>query len=195
MKESRLAKLVIGLLLASLIITCSYYLSDYVYFDAEYTGNQKKQEQLNSLVRDNKENEQLAANLSQLENDLAEADMKARGLKTIIPTQSELPAVLSWLSDRAAERGLKLERFNQVSEVKKDPISEVLINCEVSGNFDSASRFIEDFARYERILRVNSAQLSQLQNQSDSSTVDTIINFSAYVGKDSNPQNIRVAKN
>jgi Tfp pilus assembly protein PilO len=185
-KESPKSGIIFGIIIAIIVIWGSYEISNRSYFDPlemEMLGQQQK---LDELKKSNDENEKIKANAVQLESSLTDVENRYASLKPLVPPEAELPKILDWIASKAYERGLKLEHFSQGTQVKQiGSMSEIPIQVEVLGNYDGVSRFVGDFSRFERVLRVRGLHMLQEQQQeSEFATMRANISFSAYVSKE-----------
>lgn len=194
-KDTKIVKTIVGILMAIGLFYASFAISNYFYFDEQQTDINTKNKLLEFLIAQNNQNEKLKANMEQLEQALLKAEDEAKSLKKLLPSEAEVPAVLNWVANRAYERGLKLEHFNQLDKKASNNLTEVSLNVEVSGNYDSAGRFLEDFARYERVLNVKTILMTQKLDQSQPTTLASI-NFVAFVSNQKPPdKNLNMATN
>jgi Tfp pilus assembly protein PilO len=181
-----------SILLAVVILMGSHEISQRYYFVPLEAEAATRRTKLEALKRDNDESEQIKVNQEQMELAFRDAERQYDSLKTLLPQEAELPRVFDWIATRALERGLKLEHFSQNSKREESgTIIEIPLQVEVLGNYDGIERFIEDFSRFERMLRVRGVRMGQEQQQTEVFTVRANINFSAYVGKEANNGSIR----
>ncbi len=101
-------------------------------------------------------------------------------LKALLPEQRELTMVLQGIQDRARTHGLTLTKFLPKDDVQEDNYSGKKIEVTVTSTFSSLRAFFEQLAQYQRIVSVTNFQLTQLENQSPSRTVDAKFDLTAY---------------
>ncbi|HUE81473.1 MAG TPA: type 4a pilus biogenesis protein PilO [Pyrinomonadaceae bacterium] len=101
-------------------------------------------------------------------------------LKALLPEQRELTMVLQGIQDRARTNGLTLSKFVPRDDVQQDNYSGKKIEVTVSSTFGSLRAFFEQLAQYQRIVSVTNFQLTQLENQSPTKTVDAKFDLTAY---------------
>jgi Tfp pilus assembly protein PilO len=178
-------RIISSLILMVAIFWGSHEVSQRYYFAPLEEEFSKRSQKFEELRRSNDENEKVKENAEQLEQALKEAEHRYDSLKPLLPPEAELPRVFDWIARRALERNLKLEHFSQGARAgEKETISEIPLQVEVLGNYDGVSRFLEDFARFERVLRVRGVHMFQEQQQlSPIATMRANINFSAYISK------------
>lgn len=210
-KENKLNGIVAGIIAALIIIYGSYEVSNIYYFQPEMEARLKEQLKLDGLRNNNNESERIKANASELEQSLAKAETQFSSLTPLVPTQGELPQIQDGLAKKASERDLKFDFFTRAGEPK--PIGSMLeipLKVDVVGYYDSIGRYVEEFSRFERLLKVNSitmrlekAPIPSTSNSTNLSTLDPqtqqmiaatqgamvtmfrgTISFSAYVSKE-----------
>lgn len=101
-------------------------------------------------------------------------------LKALLPEQRELTMVLQGIQDRARTNGLTLSKFVPRDDIQQDNYSGKKIEVTVSSTFGSLRAFFEQLAQYQRIVSVTNFQLTQLENQSPTKTVDAKFDLTAY---------------
>jgi Tfp pilus assembly protein PilO len=183
--ENRRPPIFSSVIIIAAILWGANEISRYFYFAPLEEQTSKRREKLEEIKRVNDENEQIRANAGQLELALKDAEHRYDALKSLLPTEAELPRVLDWIANRALERNLKLEHFSQGAQAnEKGSINEIPLQVEVLGYYDGVERFLEDFSRFERVLRVRGVHMQQeQQQQTPFATVRANISFSAYVSK------------
>lgn len=203
--ENKGSGIIAGIIVALSIICVSYYLSDEYYFQPEAEELLKKHAKLDELKANNDENEKIKANANQLELSLASAEQQFSSLKSLVPTEeAELATIAKEIANKAHDRALNFVFFSQgTKSTQIGSMNEVPLQVEVVGYYDNVSRYVEDFARFERLLKVTSLTMklepkantptpqptqqpttSTAQPTEQISQVATIratINFSAYV--------------
>lgn len=101
-------------------------------------------------------------------------------LKALLPEQRELTMVLQSVQDRARTNGLVLRKFFPKDDVQQDNYSGKRIEVSVTSSFASLRNFFEQLAHYQRIVSITNFQLTQLEKQSSSKTVDATFDLTAY---------------
>ena len=178
--------IIFGLILASILGYGLLELSNFYYFNEKAKEVLNLRESVQKLKESNDEDELIKTNANQLEIKLLEAEQSYSSLKPLIPNESELPKIMDWIESRAKERNLKLEHFSRgqyTSQVTK--LTEIPIQVEVLGYFDAVSRFLQDFSRCERILKVRGVHMTRepLMKDPQYQTMRATISVSAYVSK------------
>jgi Tfp pilus assembly protein PilO len=101
-------------------------------------------------------------------------------LKALLPEQRELTMVLQSVQDRARGNGLVLKRFNPKEDVQQGQYSGKKIEVSVTSSFAALRNFFEQLAHYQRIVSITNFQLTQVDQQTASRTVDATFDLTAY---------------
>jgi type IV pilus assembly protein PilO len=101
-------------------------------------------------------------------------------LKALLPEQRELTMVLQNLQDRARTNGLVLRKFLPRDEVQQENYNGKKIEVSVTSSFASLRNFFEQLAHYQRIVSITNFQLTQVDKQSPSRTVDATFDLTAF---------------
>ncbi|HEX6044220.1 MAG TPA: type 4a pilus biogenesis protein PilO [Pyrinomonadaceae bacterium] len=101
-------------------------------------------------------------------------------LKALLPEQRELTMVLQGIQDRARGNGLVLTRFNPKEDLQQDNYSGKKIEVNVTSGFSGLRAFFEQLAHYQRIVSITNFELTQLEKQSLTKTVNARFDLTAY---------------
>lgn len=101
-------------------------------------------------------------------------------LKALLPEQRELTMVLQGVQDRARSNGLVLLKFTPKEDVLQDNYSGKKIEVNVTSSFASLRAFFEQLAHYQRIVSITNFELTQLENQSPTQTVNAKFDLTAF---------------
>ena len=101
-------------------------------------------------------------------------------LKALLPEQRELTMVLQSVQDRARSNGLVLKKFLPKDDVQQENYSGKRIEVSVTSSFASLRGFFEQLAHYQRIVSITNFQLTQVEKQSSSKTVDATFDLTAF---------------
>jgi type IV pilus assembly protein PilO len=101
-------------------------------------------------------------------------------LKALLPEQRELTMVLQGVQDRARTNGLVLRKFVPKDDLQQENYSGKRIEVSVTSSFNSLRAFFEQLAHYQRIVSISNFQLTQLDKESGSKTVDASFDLTAY---------------
>jgi Tfp pilus assembly protein PilO len=92
----------------------------------------------------------------------------------------ELTMVLQGVQDRARTNGLVLRKFVPKDDLQQENYSGKRIEVSVTSSFNSLRAFFEQLAHYQRIVSISNFQLTQLDKESGSKTVDATFDLTAY---------------
>jgi type IV pilus assembly protein PilO len=101
-------------------------------------------------------------------------------LKALLPEQRELTMVLQNVQERARNNGLVLRKFIPKDDVQQENYSGKRIEVSVTSSFASLRNFFDQLAHYQRIVSITNFELSQLDKQSSSKTVDATFDLTAF---------------
>src|SRR5262245_11879185 len=101
-------------------------------------------------------------------------------LKALLPEQRELTMVLQGIQDRVRNTGLVLSRFYPKEDTQQDNYSGKKIEVNVISSFASLRAFFEQLAHYQRIVSVTNFELTQLDKQSLTQTIDARFDLTAF---------------
>src|SRR5712691_3909558 len=101
-------------------------------------------------------------------------------LKALLPEQRELTMVLQGVQDRARTNGLVVRKFSPKDDVQEGNYSGKKIEVSVTSSFASLRAFFEQLAHYQRIVSVTNFQLTQVDKQTASKTVEATFDLTAY---------------
>ena len=101
-------------------------------------------------------------------------------LKALLPEQRELTMVLQSVQDRARTNGLVLRKFLPKDDIQQENYSGKRIEVSVTSSFASLRNFFEQLAHYQRIVSITNFELTQLDVQSSSRTVEATFDLTAY---------------
>ena len=101
-------------------------------------------------------------------------------LKALLPEQRELTMVLQNVQDRARKNGLVLRKFLPKDDVQQENYSGKKIEVSVTSSFAALRQFFDQLANYQRIVSITNFNLTQLEKQTSSKTVDATFDLTAY---------------
>jgi Tfp pilus assembly protein PilO len=101
-------------------------------------------------------------------------------LKALLPEQRELTMVLQSVQDRARNNGLILRKFIPKEDIQQENYNGKRIEVSVTSSFASLRSFFDQLAHYQRIVSITNFELSQLEKQSSSKTVDATFELTAF---------------
>jgi Tfp pilus assembly protein PilO len=173
---------VIALLFATLIICGVYWVTNYAYFDEKNSEITKQQDRLTVIRTSNQILEQIATNLPLLEQQSEKLDTDYKSLAPLIPEKRELPNILERIQRSAMQRQLRLDDFAPAAEKKAlGALGEIPIRAQITGDEVSLKQYLLSLNRFERILHINSLDLSRIETGELAGNVKANIDLSAYI--------------
>lgn len=107
------------------------------------------------------EKKALAINLDAYKAQMVEAKEMFEVLKTQLPNASEIPGLLTDVTQAGLSRGLQFEQIKPGNTIAKDFYAEKLVNVTVNGQYNQIASFISDIAGLPRIINVDNFELSR----------------------------------
>lgn len=124
----------------------------------ELATKQQELEKMDAIARDYPT---FKAELQRLEQELESA------LKQL-PDSSQIPKLLTQISNLAKRAGLDVRNFKQKDEVKKGFYVEVPVDMEVEGTYHQIARFFQRVGEEERIININDVDYSRSKKAASS---------------------------
>ncbi|MEO5341510.1 MAG: type 4a pilus biogenesis protein PilO [Magnetococcus sp. MYC-9] len=106
---------------------------------------QQQEEQMASKRR-------LLAKLPQMREELAKLKAEEARLAQKLPSEKEIPTLLTDISNAGHEQGLEFLLFAPGAEIPRELYSEVPVGIEVRGSFHATALFMDHVARMSRIV-------------------------------------------
>ncbi|MCK2041190.1 type 4a pilus biogenesis protein PilO [Chromohalobacter sp. TMW 2.2308] len=101
-----------------------------------------------------------AANLEQMRTQMAELDTRMQALLKMLPTDTEIPALLDDISDAAQDHRLAIESIRLRSPVPQDFYIEQPFDIRVRGGYHDIAAFLSSVAALPRIVTLHDFSLS-----------------------------------
>lgn len=174
---TRRAKLIMAALLGVLIVLAGYYFIISKQFD-ELDRVEKREPVLKDQYLDKKA---LAINLDAYKAQMVEANEMFDVLKGQLPNESEIPDLLTDMTQVGLSRGLQFEQIKPGVTIAKDFYAEKLVNIRVNGEYHQIAGFISDVAALPRIINVDSFSLSRRSPNSTALTMTAVTKTYHYL--------------
>lgn len=120
---------------------------------------QERLDQMETLRIDVRKQEQrirakrrMLQKLPQLREELAKLKIKEAKAAQKLPSKKEIPTLLTNISTAGHEQGLEFLRFAPKPEINHELYAEVPVDLEVRGSFHSTVRFLDQVAKFSRIV-------------------------------------------
>jgi type IV pilus assembly protein PilO len=174
---TRRAKLFVATLIGFLLIGFGYYfiIKDKI---VELEEVQRKEPQLKNSFMEKKA---LAINLDAYKAQMIEANETFEVLKKQLPNESEIPDLLTDMTQVGLSRGLQFEQIKPGNTIAKDFYAEKLVNIRVNGEYHQIASFISDVAALPRIINVDNFRLTRRSANSTNLTLSAVTKTYHYL--------------
>lgn len=105
------------------------------------------------------EKQKLAANLPAYQQQMAEIKERFANVLRQLPEESEVPALLTNISEAGVEQGLVFQRFQPGRPEQKNFYVRLPIQIQASGTYHQLAAFISDVANFQRIVTVGNLDI------------------------------------
>jgi len=159
--------------------------ANYMYFDDISLKVNRKQEQLNTLVAENKELVALTNQYNELEKQAEQLNDDYKKLNVLIPEERELPEILNFLYNAGLSRNLKLSHFSQSEKIARSgALNQLPVTVSVVGTDSDIARYLDDFNRFKyvgRLLNIDSVKFVEETDPKLAGLFTAEIKFSAFL--------------
>jgi len=142
-----------------------------------------------SLKKEFIEKKELAINLDAYKAQMVEAENIFSVLKEQLPSETEIPDLLTDVTQKGVNRGLTFKEFQPKGHTSKDFYNEKPVQIVVSGKYHQLAHFISDIAALPRIVNVGDFDIqlddkSSRNKQADSSRLKMSAVINTYYYED-----------
>lgn len=110
--------------------------------------------------------EAIAADYPAFKAEKEKLEQELKTALTKLPDSSQIPELLTSISNEAKRANLDVKNFKRNDEVKKPPIyAEVPVNMSVEGSYHQVARFFESLGKLDRIVNVRKVSMKPAQKQ------------------------------
>ncbi len=128
----------------------------------------KENEDLQTQVRikqeDNDRLKPFEQNLASLQQQRAALEQQLDRLKKIVPADKDADEFIKLLHDNAASAGIEIRRYTSMPVATKEFYTEIPFQIDIDGPYYSVMNFFDRVSQAERIVNVNSLQMSSVGN-------------------------------
>jgi len=153
---SIVAKLGIMILVAGLGVAGAYY----GLLNPKIDSNKQLQAQVKTRQDENKRLGEFETKLPLLKQQLAELQQQLANQRLVVPDEKEADKFIKLLHDTGASAGIEIRRYAAQPTVNREYYSEVPFTIDIDGPYFSVLNFFERIAKMERIVNINSLQMS-----------------------------------
>ncbi len=143
-------KIIASLIVGLVILVVIYILLYMPKFESLETAINREQ----SLKREYENKQKLAANLPAYQQQMVEIQSRFDNVLRQLPDKSEVPALLTDISQAGLEQGLVFERFKPSKAEQKNFYVRLPVVIESSGNYHQLAGFISAIANFQRVVTI-----------------------------------------
>jgi len=136
--------------------------------------------QLDKFNIDVVEKQALADNLKRYTEEVARLKRDLERAKSLLPDESEVPALLAQISSLGSKAGLEISRFEPLPEELKDFYARLPFRVKVSGNYHEVATFIDSVGHLERIVNVENISMKEPVMKNKKYVVSTEFTVTTY---------------
>jgi len=111
------------------------------------------------LKRTLRENLEITKGIKDIEEELKRIENKLSEAQAQLPTEKEIPSLLTKISDLGSMVGLEFVLFQPKPEVPKDFYNEVPIDIRIMGNYHTVAQFFDMIAHLPRIVNISNISM------------------------------------
>jgi len=108
-----------------------------------------------------------ANQLKYYQDKLKDAEMEFKLVMKKLPEKTEIPALLSSVSQSGRDAGLDFLLFQPESEQNKDFYAEIPVSIKVTGNYHNVALFFDKVARLSRIVNIDDIKMASTQGSTN----------------------------
>ena len=131
-----------------------------------------------------------AANLDAYKAQLAEMEQSFGAMLRKLPNKTEVPNLLTDISQQGAGAGLDQKLFQPAPQINKDFYAELPIKMRLTGSFHAIGAFVSGIAALPRIVTLHDVQIGPAGKEagSDQLQLDVTAKTYRYLEEDEQPQ-------
>jgi len=168
----------LGLLMGIIILLVVF---DYFFFYTRFSVRISELRQEVDAARTELEKKKaIAANLPQLQAQLATLQGRFREAMSQLPDQKEIPKLLTDISNKARESGLDVLLFRPRAENPQDFYAEVPVDVALRGGFHNMVGFFDEVGRLNRVVNITNIEMKNPKTGDDQVTIDAITVVTAF---------------
>jgi len=148
-------KLTLALLIGVAILAAMYAL----FYQPKLESIATAQAREVTLKQEFEDKQSLAANLPAYQQQMLEIKDRFESVLRQLPEQSEVPALLTDISQAGVEQGLEFRRFKPSAPQQKNFYVRLPIQIEASGTYHQLAGFISLIANFQRVVTVGDLEI------------------------------------
>jgi type IV pilus assembly protein PilO len=147
----------IGLVFVIAVVAGAYFL----VWNSKKPELEKAQQQQQQLLATLEQKAKKAANLDAYKAQLAEMEQSFGAMLRKLPNKTEVPNLLTDISQQGTAAGLDQKLFQPNAQVVKDFYAELPIKMRLTGSFHSLGAFVSGIAALPRIVTLHDVEITQ----------------------------------
>jgi type IV pilus assembly protein PilO len=148
----------IGLVFLIAVVAGAYFL----VWNSKKPELEKAQAEQQQLLQKLESKAKKAANLDAYKAQLAEMEQSFGAMLRKLPNKTEVPNLLTDISQQGTAAGLDQKLFQPNSQVVKDFYAELPIKMRLTGSFHSIGAFVSGIAALPRIVTLHDVEITQV---------------------------------
>ena len=128
--------------------------------NAKNEANKQLQAQVTAKKSENDRLRPFETQLPMLNQQLANLQQQLSNQKLIVPDEKEADKFIKLLHDTASGAGIEIRRYAALPVVNREYYSEVPFKLDIDGPYYSVMEFFNRISKMERIVNINSLQMS-----------------------------------
>lgn len=133
-----------------------------------------------TLLRTVEERARKAANLEAYKVQLAEMEQSFGAMLRKLPNQTEVPNLLTDISQQGAAAGLEQQLFQPAPQINKDFYAELPIRMRLTGSFHAIGNFVSGIAALPRIVTLHDVQISAAERGGSADALQLDVTAKTY---------------
>lgn len=118
-----------------------------------------------------------AKQLKYYQDKLKEAEMEFKVVMKKLPEKTEIPSLLSSVSQSGRDAGMEFLLFQPMPERVKDFYAEIPVSIAVTGNYHNVALFFDKVARLSRIVNIENINMTAAKGTSMLETSCTAVTY------------------
>jgi len=127
------------------------------------------------------EKKELAVNLDAYKEQLKQLEENFNVLREQLPNESEIPDLLTNMTQAGLSRGLRFEQVRPGATVPQDFYAEKLVNVKVNGDYHQIAGFVSDIAALPRIINVANFKLTRNRDDETNLVLEAVTKTYHYL--------------
>jgi len=133
------------------------------------------------LKKDFKKKKELAVNLEAYKDQMVEAENIFSVLKQQLPSETEISDLLTDVTQKGVNRGLRFKEFQPKKAISKGFYNEKPVQIVVSGEYNELAHFVSDIAALPRIVNVGDFDIKLAKKRSNNKGVGSELVMKAVI--------------